>query len=229
MFLDNHSDFVQKCMPYVLLCTEMYIISDVAFFSGVETRSDCHVRDVQVTGMGAKMCKGQPEKDILVVMVGSPAHPIDLTASVFPPQFRRWYGVEVCMQDTSQAALDFDAVRRSEDPIVSIHDQGAGGNVLKEMPNRSEMAIHNRVVGDPTMWGVLQEDADPREGLCGADGGGHRGVVGDGQDHIHGPHGGEGQQDGAAGAEPRAVSAVGGQQALHVVPDEQGGPVGESI
>ena len=41
----------------------------------------------------------------------------------------------------------------SEDPIVSIHDQDAGGNVLKEsMPNGAEMVIHNLVVGDPAMW-----------------------------------------------------------------------------
>ena len=41
-----------------------------------------------------------------------------------------------------------------EDPIVSIHDQGAGGNVLKEsMPDGAEMVIRNRVVGDPIMWG----------------------------------------------------------------------------
>ena len=42
----------------------------------------------------------------------------------------------------------------SEDPIVSIHDQDAGDNVLKEsMPNGAEMVIRNRVVGDPIMWG----------------------------------------------------------------------------
>ena len=48
------------------MCSEMYIISDV------ETRSEGHVRDVQVTGMGASMCKGQPEKGILVVMMSGP-------------------------------------------------------------------------------------------------------------------------------------------------------------
>ena len=40
---------------------------------------------------------------------------------------------------------------RCEYPIVSIHDQGMNGNVLKkEMPNGAEMAIHN-LVGDPSM------------------------------------------------------------------------------
>ena len=130
--------------------------------------------------------------------------------------------------------------RRSENPIVSIHDQDAGDNVLKElMPNGVEMTIHNQVVGDPVIWGMLQEDADPREGPRGGggDGGYHRRVVGDGQNHGHGPHGGEGQQDGRdggastkraaegpdgdAGAGPHAATVVGGQQAIPVVPDEQ--------
>ena len=70
-------------MLYVLLCSEMYIFSGVAFFSGVETRSDYHVRDVQATVMGANVCKGQSEKGILVVMVGGPAYRIDLTALIF--------------------------------------------------------------------------------------------------------------------------------------------------
>ena len=70
-------------MLYVLLRIEMYIFSGVAFCSGVETRSDYHVRDVKATVMGASVCKGQSEKGILVVMVGGPAYRIDLTASVF--------------------------------------------------------------------------------------------------------------------------------------------------
>ena len=42
----------------------------------------------------------------------------------------------------------------SEDPIVSIHDQGTGDSVLKkEMPNGAEIDIRNLVVGDPIMWG----------------------------------------------------------------------------
>ena len=93
------------------------------------------------------------------------------------------------MQDASQAALDFDAVqrgdaemenkmnrviraaieRRGENPIVSIHDQGAGGNgnVLKEIsaPNGAEIDIRNMVVGDPTMsvkelWGAEFQEND---------------------------------------------------------------------
>lgn len=59
--------------------------------------------------------------------------------------------------------------RRGANPIVSIHDQGAGGNgnVLKEIsaPNGALLDIRNVVVGDPTMsvrelWGAeFQENA----------------------------------------------------------------------
>ena len=115
--------------------------------------------------------KGQPEKDMLVVKVGGPAYRIGLGGGAASSR----------MQDASQAALDFDAVQRGDaemenkmnrvirdtNPIVSIHDQGAGGNgnVLKEIsaPNGAEIDIRNMVVGDPTMsvkevWGAeLQE------------------------------------------------------------------------
>ena len=87
------------------------------------------------------------------------------------------------MQDASQAALDFDAVQRGDaemenkmsrvihdtNPIVSIHDQGAGGNgnVLKEIsaPNGAEIDIRNMVVdilqtmSVKEVWGAeLQEN-----------------------------------------------------------------------
>ena len=101
--------------------------------------------------------KGQPEKDMVVVKVGGPAYRIGLGGGAASSR----------MQDASQAALDFDAVqrgdaemenkmnrviraaieRRGENPIVSIHDQGAGGNgnVLKEIsaPNGAEIDIRN--------------------------------------------------------------------------------------
>ena len=123
--------------------------------------------------------KGQPEKDMLVVKVGGPAYRIGLGGGAASSR----------MQDASQAALDFDAVqrgdaemenkmnrviraaieRRGENPIVSIHDQGAGGNgnVLKEIsaPNGAEIDIRNMVVGDPTMsvkelWGAEFQEND---------------------------------------------------------------------
>ena len=123
--------------------------------------------------------KGQPEKDMLVVKVGGPAYRIGLGGGAASSR----------MQNASQAVLDFDAVqrgdaemenkmnrviraaieRRGENPIVSIHDQGAGGNgnVLKEIsaPNGAEIDIRNMVVGDPTMsvkelWGAEFQEND---------------------------------------------------------------------
>ena len=114
-----------------------------------------------------RLHKGQPEKDMLVVKVGGPAYRIGLGSGAASSR----------MQDASQAAVDFEAVQRcdaemenkmnrvirGENPIVWIHDQGAGGNgkVLKEIswPNGAEMDIRNMVVGDPTMrvkevWGA---------------------------------------------------------------------------
>ena len=43
-------------------------------------------------------------------------------------------------------------VIHGENPIVSIHDQGAGSNALKKsMSNGAEITIHNLLVGNPTM------------------------------------------------------------------------------
>ena len=93
--------------------------------------------------------KGQPEKDMLVVKVGGSAYRIGLGSGAASSR----------MQDASQAALDFEAVQRCDaemenkmnrvirdtNPIVSIHEQGAGGNVkvLKAIssPNGAEMDI----------------------------------------------------------------------------------------
>ncbi|KAK8821382.1 hypothetical protein WA577_006680 [Blastocystis sp. JDR] len=135
-------------------------LKPMLFSGGVDQLDDRHLH------------KGQPEKDMLVVKVGGPAYRIGLGSGAASSR----------MQDASQAALDFDAVQRGDaemenkmnrvirhaNPIVSIHDQGAGGNgkVLKEIsaPNGAEIDIRNMVVGDPTMsvkelWGAeFQEE-----------------------------------------------------------------------
>ena len=142
-------------------------LKPIMFSGGVGQLDDRHLH------------KGQPEKDMLVVKVGGPAYRIGLGGGAASSR----------MQDASQAALDFDAVqrgdaemenkmnrviraaieRRGENPIVSIHDQGAGGNgnVLKEIsaPNGAEIDIRNMVVGDPTMsvkelWGAEFQEND---------------------------------------------------------------------
>ena len=136
-------------------------LKPIMFSGGVGQLDDRHLH------------KGQPEKDMLVVKVGGPAYRIGLGGGAASSR----------MQDASQAALDFDAVQRGdaemenkmnrvihgENPIVSIHDQGAGGNgnVLKEIsaPNGAEIDIRNMVVGDPTMcvkelWGAEFQEND---------------------------------------------------------------------
>ena len=142
-------------------------LKPIMFSGGVGQLDDRHLH------------KGQPEKDMLVVKVGGPAYRIGLGGGAASSR----------MQDASQAALDFDAVQRGDaemenkmnrviraaiecrdtNPIVSIHDQGAGGNgnVLKEIsaPNGAEIDIRNMVVGDPTMsvkelWGAEFQEND---------------------------------------------------------------------
>ena len=123
--------------------------------------------------------KGEPEEGMLVVKVGGPAYRIGLGGGAASSR----------VQDAAQAKLDFDAVQRGDaemenkmnrviraaiecrekNPIVSIHDQGAGGNgnVLKEIvaPVGGEIDIRNVVVGDPTMsvkelWGAEYQEND---------------------------------------------------------------------
>ena len=142
-------------------------VKPIMFSGGVGQLDDRHLH------------KGKPEKDMLVVKVGGPAYRIGLGGGAASSR----------MQDASQAALDFDAVqrgdaemenkmnrviraaieRRDANPIVSIHDQGAGGNgnVLKEIsaPNGAEIDIRKLVVGDPTMsvkelWGAEFQEND---------------------------------------------------------------------
>ena len=89
--------------------------------------------------------KGEPEKGMLVVKVGGPAYRIGIGGGAASSR----------VQSSENADLDFDAVQRGDaemenrmnrlmraccdlgddNPIISVHDQGAGGNgnVLKEI------------------------------------------------------------------------------------------------
>ena len=134
-------------------------LKPIMFSGGVGQLDDRHLH------------RGQPEKDMLVMKVGGPAYRIGLGSGAALSR----------MQDASQAALDFEAVQRGDaemenkmnrvirdtNPIVWIHDQGAGGNgkVVKEIsaPNGAEMDIRNMVVGDPTMCVKEVWDAELQE------------------------------------------------------------------
>jgi phosphoribosylformylglycinamidine synthase len=126
---------------------------------------------------GLHTTKGAPEKGMLVVKVGGPAYRIGIGGGAASSR----------VQSSEHAELDFDAVQRGDaemenrlcrlmkaccdlgdkNPIISVHDQGAGGNgnVLKEIvePAGAEYDIRKVLVGDKTMsvleiWGAEYQE-----------------------------------------------------------------------
>ncbi|MCG2708893.1 MAG: phosphoribosylformylglycinamidine synthase, partial [Thermodesulfovibrionales bacterium] len=139
--------------------------------------------------------KGQPEKGMLVTKIGGPAYRIGMGGGA----------ASSMIQGENIAELDFNAVQRgdaemeqklnrviracvelgSDNPIISIHDQGAGGNcnVVKEIiyPSGAKIEIRKIQVGDNTLsvleiWGaeyqeqnallIKPDKADIFEELC---------------------------------------------------------------
>ncbi|MEK6742137.1 MAG: phosphoribosylformylglycinamidine synthase [Nitrospirota bacterium] len=121
--------------------------------------------------------KSQPEKGMLVVKVGGPAYRIGMGGGA----------ASSMIQGENLAELDFNAVQRGDaemeqklnrviracvelgekNPIVSIHDQGAGGNcnVVKEIvhPAGARIEIRKIQVGDETLsaleiWGAEYQE-----------------------------------------------------------------------
>eukprot|EP00557_Chaetoceros_sp_GSL56_P007146 CAMPEP_0176504866 /NCGR_PEP_ID=MMETSP0200_2-20121128/16181_1 /TAXON_ID=947934 /ORGANISM="Chaetoceros sp., Strain GSL56" /LENGTH=1316 /DNA_ID=CAMNT_0017904365 /DNA_START=106 /DNA_END=4056 /DNA_ORIENTATION=- len=126
---------------------------------------------------GLHTVKGEPEKGMLVVKVGGPAYRIGIGGGAASSR----------VQSSENADLDFDAVQRGDaemenrmgrlmkaccdlgnkNPIISVHDQGAGGNgnVLKEIvePAGAEYDIRKVYLGDKTMsvleiWGAEYQE-----------------------------------------------------------------------
>lgn len=123
--------------------------------------------------------KGDPEVGMLVVKIGGPAYRIGMGGGA----------ASSMVSGQNDAELDFNAVQRGDaemaqklyrvvrsciemgehNPIVSIHDQGAGGNcnVVKEIiyPLGAKIDIRAVVVGDHTMsileiWGAEYQEQD---------------------------------------------------------------------
>ncbi len=121
--------------------------------------------------------KGNPEKDMLIIQVGGPAYRIGMGGGA----------ASSMIQGENKAELDFNAVQRGdaeleqkmnrviracsemgkENPIISIHDQGAGGpcNVLTEIiePAGGKIEIRKIKLGDETMsvleiWGAEYQE-----------------------------------------------------------------------
>ena len=139
--------------------------------------------------------KGEPEKGMLVVKIGGPAYRIGIGGGA----------ASSMIQGENIAELDFNAVQRGDaemehklnrvlraciemgetNPIVSIHDQGAGGNcnVVKEIiyPAGARINVRKIQLGDNTLsvleiWGaeyqeqnallVRPEDIDMFQKIC---------------------------------------------------------------
>ncbi|KAJ7516913.1 hypothetical protein O6H91_21G004200 [Diphasiastrum complanatum] len=123
--------------------------------------------------------KADPEVGMLVVKIGGPAYRIGMGGGA----------ASSMVSGQNDAELDFNAVQRGDaemaqklyrvvrtcvemgkdNPIVSIHDQGAGGNcnVVKEIiyPKGAKIDIRAIVVGDETMsileiWGAEYQEQD---------------------------------------------------------------------
>jgi phosphoribosylformylglycinamidine synthase len=109
--------------------------------------------------------KGEAKKGLLIVQVGGPAYGIGVSGGSASSK----------LQGENEEELDFNAVQRGDaemeqkmnrviraciemgdcNPIVSVHDQGAGGpaNVLKELVEKAGGKIELRRIklGDPTL------------------------------------------------------------------------------
>jgi phosphoribosylformylglycinamidine synthase len=123
--------------------------------------------------------KGAPQAGMLVVKVGGPAYRIGVGGGA----------ASSMVQGENVAELDFNAVQRGDaemeqkvnrairacvelgdaNPIVSVHDQGAGGNcnVLKEIvsPAGAQVEVRDIPLGDDTLsvleiWGAEYQEND---------------------------------------------------------------------
>lgn len=123
--------------------------------------------------------KDEPQKGMLVVKIGGPAYRIGMGGGA----------ASSMIQGENIAELDFSAVQRGDaemeqkvnrviracvemgqrNPIISIHDQGAGGNcnVVKEIiyPAGAKIEIRNIHLGDMTLsvleiWGAEYQEQD---------------------------------------------------------------------
>ncbi len=142
-------------------------VKPIMFTGGVGQIDDLHIG------------KGEPEKGMLVVKIGGPAYRIGIGGGA----------ASSMIQGENIEELDFSAVQRGdaemeqklnrviracvelqhENPIISIHDQGAGGNsnVVKEIiyPAGARIDIRKVILGDQTLsvleiWGAEYQEND---------------------------------------------------------------------
>jgi phosphoribosylformylglycinamidine synthase len=142
-------------------------IKPIMFTAGIGAIDDNH------------LIKGDAKESMVVVKLGGPAYRIGMGGSA----------ASSMLQGDNKADLDFNAVQRGDaqmehkvnrviraccelgaaNPIVSIHDQGAGGNcnVLKEIisPAGGRIDIRKVISGDASLsvlelWGAEYQESD---------------------------------------------------------------------
>lgn len=139
--------------------------------------------------------KGSPEKEMLIVKIGGPAYRIGIgggaASSVLAGELPEELDFNAVQRGDAEMEQKMNRVIRAciemgdENPIISIHDQGAGGNcnVLKELvyPAGARIDVRKIPLGDETLsvleiWGaeyqesnallIRPEKADLLENLC---------------------------------------------------------------
>jgi phosphoribosylformylglycinamidine synthase len=142
-------------------------VKPIMFSAGVGQLDDAHVK------------KGTPEPGMVITKIGGPAYRIGMGGSA----------ASSMVQGENKEHLDLDAVQRGDaemenklnrvvracvelgesNPIVSIHDQGAGGNcnVLKEIcePRGGSIELSALPLGDSSLsqreiWGAEYQEND---------------------------------------------------------------------
>lgn len=142
-------------------------VKPIMFTGGIGQIDDRHIK------------KDLPEKGMLVVKIGGPAYRIGVGGGA----------ASSMIQGENKEKLDFKAVQRGDaemeqkvnrviracvergedNPIISIHDQGAGGNcnVVKEIiyPAGAKIELRNIQLGDNTLstleiWGAEYQEQD---------------------------------------------------------------------
>eukprot|EP01038_Epipyxis_sp_PR26KG_P014309 gene14309-19193_t len=140
-------------------------IKPIMFTAGIGMMDDRH------------RSKGEPEVGMIICKIGGPAYRIGMGGGAASSR----------VQGTVESSLDFNAVQRGDaemenrmnrviraciemgenNPIISIHDQGAGGNgnVLKEIvdPLGARLELRKIPVGDSTLsvmeiWGAEYQE-----------------------------------------------------------------------
>jgi phosphoribosylformylglycinamidine synthase len=142
-------------------------VKPIMFTGGIGQIDDIHIK------------KGKPEKGMAVVKVGGPAYRIGIgggsASSVLAGEIREELNFNAVQRGDAEMEQKLNRVIRAcvemgeNNPIVSIHDQGAGGNcnVVKEIiyPEGAKIDIRKVILGDETLsvleiWGAEYQEND---------------------------------------------------------------------